>query len=131
MLDQRVAVECGAALLAAERATAQSLDRLRQQIERMALANAFPTYRRADVAFHLGLAEAAQSPRLVVAMTEVQGQMSDLIERIAHPDEVLTRSNEQHGRLVSLLRAREMARAVRLMREHIEGTEHILAGLRP
>ena len=45
----------------------------------------FEEYRRADVRFHIGLAEAAQSPRLVAAMTEVQGQMSDLIARIAHP----------------------------------------------
>ena len=45
----------------------------------------FEVYRRADVRFHIGLAEAAHSPRLVDAMTEVQGQMSDLISRIAHP----------------------------------------------
>jgi DNA-binding GntR family transcriptional regulator len=64
-------------------------------------------------------------------MTEVQGQMSDLIARIAHPEEVLTRSNEQHRKLVELLRARDAGRAVKLMRGHIEGTEHILAGLMP
>ena len=54
-------------------------------------------------------------------MTEVQGQMSDLIARIAHPDEVLTRSNNQHRRLVTLLRRREVGRGVRVMREHCEG----------
>ena len=91
----------------------------------------FEVYRRADVRFHIGLAEACHSPRLVAAMTEVQGQMSDLIQRIAHPDEVLTRSNAQHRRLVELLRRRDTGRAVRLMREHCEGTEHILAGLMP
>lgn len=47
-------------------------------------------------------------------MTEVQGQMSDLIQRIAHPDEVLTRSNAQHKRLVTLLRRKDTGRAVRL-----------------
>ena len=88
----------------------------------------FEEYRRADVRFHIGLAEAARSPRLVTAMTEVQGQMSDLIARIAHPEEVLTRSNAQHRRIVELIRRRDTGRAVRLMREHIEGTEHILAG---
>ena len=62
-------------------------------------------------------------------MTEVQGQMSALIAQIAHPEQVLTNSNEQHRRLVELLRARSMGEAVRLMRAHIEGTEHILAGL--
>jgi DNA-binding GntR family transcriptional regulator len=64
-----------------------------------------------------------------MAMTEVQGQMSDLITLIAHPDEVLTHANEQHRRLLGLLRPRQGSRAVRLMREHLEGTEHILAGL--
>jgi DNA-binding GntR family transcriptional regulator len=62
-------------------------------------------------------------------MTEVQGRMSDLIALIAHPEEVLTRSNAQHRELVGLLAAREQARAVALMRTHIRGTEHILAGL--
>ena len=62
-------------------------------------------------------------------MTEVQGQMSDLIARIAHPEQVLNRSNAQHGRIVALLSRGETARAVKLMRDHIEGTEHILAGL--
>src|ERR671923_158427 len=89
----------------------------------------FEDYRRADIRFHIGIAEAAHSPRLVTSMTEVQGAMSDLIARIPHPDAVLTRSNGQHRRLVSLLRRGEAGNAVRLMREHIEGTEHILAGL--
>jgi DNA-binding GntR family transcriptional regulator len=98
--------------------------------EAEALGNqAFEDYRRADVRFHIGLAEAARSPRMVVAMTEVQGQMTDLIARISHPPEVLTRSNAQHRRLVALLRKQDVGRGVRLMREHISGTEHILVGL--
>ena len=98
----------------------------------MAFADDFELYRRADMQFHIGVAEAARSPRLVTAMTDVQGQMSALIARIAHPEQVLTRSNEQHGRLVGA--DEEAARpgdAVKLMRQHIEGTEHILAGLLP
>jgi DNA-binding GntR family transcriptional regulator len=64
-------------------------------------------------------------------MTEVQGQMSALIALIAHPEEVLTQSNEQHRRLVTLLGKGDSAAATKLMRRHIEGTEHILAGLLP
>ena len=70
----------------------------------MACAIDFEEYRRADMRFHIGIAEAASSPRLVAAMTEVQGQMSDLIAQIAHPERVLTHSNAQHRRLVTLLR---------------------------
>jgi GntR family transcriptional repressor for pyruvate dehydrogenase complex len=129
VLDYRVAVEAGATILAAERAEADQLDRLGELVEKMAGANDFEAYRRADMRFHIGIAEAASSPRLVAAMTEVQGEMSDLIAQIAHPERVLTHSNAQHRRLVTLLRRGDRAGAVRLMREHIEGTEHILAGL--
>jgi GntR family transcriptional regulator, transcriptional repressor for pyruvate dehydrogenase complex len=129
VLDYRVAVEAGATILAAERAEPDQLERLGELVSKMASAIDFEEYRRADMRFHIGIAEAASSPRLVAAMTEVQGQMSDLIAQIAHPERVLTHSNAQHRRLVTLLRRGERARAVSLMREHIEGTEHILAGL--
>ena len=99
MLDYRVAIEVGATILAAERAEPGDLERLDELVERMAAPADFEEYRRADIRFHIGVAEAARSPRLVGAMTEVQGQMSELIARIAHPEEVLTRSNDQHRRL--------------------------------
>ena len=129
VLDYRVAVETGATILAAERGEKEQLDRLRELVAQMVEATRFEDYRRADIRFHIGIAEAARSPRLVRAMTEVQGQMSDLIALIPHPEQVLTHSNAQHKRLVTLLRRRQAGAAVGVMREHIEGTEHILAGL--
>ena len=129
VLDERVAIEAGSVILACERAGDEDIERLAELVERMANAADFDDYRRADMRFHVGVAEAAHSPRLVASMTEVQGEMSALIARIAHPEQVLTRSNAQHGRIVALLRRGEPSRAVKLMRDHIEGTEHILAGL--
>ncbi|HEV2791132.1 MAG TPA: FCD domain-containing protein [Solirubrobacterales bacterium] len=132
VLDYRVAVESGAALLAAERGGEAQFDRLDELVEKMAgELEDFDEYRLSDVRFHIGIAEAAQSPRLLSAMTDVQAQMSDLIDLIAHPPEVLARSNEQHARVVKALRKGDAARAVRQLREHTEGTEHILAGLLP
>jgi GntR family transcriptional regulator, transcriptional repressor for pyruvate dehydrogenase complex len=130
-LDMRVAVETGATVLAAERAEDEDLELLDELVEHMAAPRKFEDYRRADVRFHIAVAEAARSPRLVTAMTEVQGQMSDLIARIPHPEVVLTRSNEQHRRLVNCFRRRQAGRAVQVMRRHIAGTEHILAALMP
>ena len=129
LLDYRVAIETGATVLAGERAKPLDLDRLDRLVERMTEVVDFDIYRRADIRFHIGLAEAARSPRLVSAMTEVQGRLSELITRIAHPPEVLNHANDQHRRLVRLLRRQDAVRAVALIREHIEGTEHILAGL--
>jgi GntR family transcriptional repressor for pyruvate dehydrogenase complex len=131
-LDYRVAIETGAVVLAGERGGAQHFDRLEELVAKMGdELDDFEEYRRTDIRFHIGIAEAAYSPRLLSAMTDVQSQMSDLIALIAHPPEVLTSSNEQHARLVKALRKGDTARAVRCMREHTEATEHILAGLLP
>ena len=132
VLDYRVAIEAGAVLLAAERGTEAQFDRLDELVAKMdGERENFEEYRRTDIRFHIGIAEAAQSPRLLSAMTDVQAQMSGLIALIAHPPEVLARSNEQHARLVKALRKGDGAAAGRCMREHSEGTEHILAGLLP
>lgn len=131
VLEHRVAIETGVTILACERGQKADFDRLDELVERMTEADEFDEYRRADIRFHIALAEAARSPRLVGEMTEVQGAMSGLIGLIAHPHQVLTHSNDQHRDLVRLLRRGDATRAVGHMREHIEGTEHILAGLLP
>ena len=91
----------------------------------------FSAYRRADTFFHLGLAEAAGSARLLAAMTELQGQMSELIGHIAHPAPVLARSNEQHAELVAALERGDGWAAAQIVREHLKGTEQVLVGLMP
>jgi GntR family transcriptional regulator, transcriptional repressor for pyruvate dehydrogenase complex len=132
VLDYRVAVEAGAAMLAVERGSEAQFDRLEELVLKMGEElEDFEEYRLTDIRFHIGIAEAAHSPRLLSAMTDVQAQMSDLIALIPHPPAVLARSNEQHGHLVKALRKGDAGRAVKLVREHTEGTEHILAGLLP
>jgi GntR family transcriptional repressor for pyruvate dehydrogenase complex len=127
LLDYRLAVEAGAAMLAAERADRSELDLLDAMVDRMAEAAAYDEFRRADVRFHIGVAEAARSSRLVTEMTEVQGLISEMIARLPPPDELLRLSNEQHRQLVGFLRARDAGGAVGVMREHIRATERILA----
>ena len=131
VLDYRIAVEVGTVVLAAERRQPEDLARLREHVGAMREVGDFSEYRRADVFFHLGIAEAARSARLLSAMTEIQGQMSELIAHIAHPAPVLARSNEQHAQLVRLLDRRDGIGGARLVREHLKGTEQVLAGLMP
>jgi DNA-binding FadR family transcriptional regulator len=130
--DQRLAVELGVAVLAAERAQPESIPPLDELVREMeARMHDFAAYRQLDVRFHVALAEAAQSPRLVAATTEAQGAMSDLIHHIQHPPEVLAWANAQHARLIACLERHDTATAVRVMTEHLKGTEHVLAGLLP
>jgi len=130
--DQRLAVELAVAVLAAERAAPTALASLDDCVEAMdAALEDFAAFRHADVRWHVGLAEAAGSQRLIAAMTEAQGLMSDLIDHIAHPPELLAWSNQQHSRMLAAVRKRDGDRAMRIMAEHLKGTEHVLAGLLP
>jgi DNA-binding FadR family transcriptional regulator len=130
--DERMAVELGVAVLAAERAEPEMLDALDDLVIALdGMLEDFAAYRQADVRLHVGLAEATRSPRLVTAMTEVQGAMTGLISLIAHPPEVLDSSNAQHRRMLAAVRRRDETLAAREMTEHLRGTEHVLAGLLP
>ena len=130
--DERMAVEVGIAVLAAERAEPEMLDVLTDLVVALdGMLEDFPAYRQADVRFHVALAEATRSPRLVTAMTEAQGAMTGLISLIAHPPEVLDSANSQHRRLVVAIRRHDGALAGREMAEHLHGTEQVLAGLLP
>ena len=130
--DQRLAVELAVAVLAAERAEEPALAPLEPLMDAMdAALEDFPAFRRADVRWHIGLAEATGSDRLVAAATEAQGGMSDLIGHIAHPPELLAWTNRQHRGMVAAVRRGDGDRAMRIMAEHLKGTEHVLSGLLP
>jgi GntR family transcriptional repressor for pyruvate dehydrogenase complex len=126
MLDWRIALELGTVQLAAERATPD---------ERAALADAaathtngedWATFRRWDASFHVLLAQAAHSGRVVAAMTRVQGEMSDLLIRINPVEETRPGAAEQH-RQVALAVARGDASGAReAMRLHLHTTARLL-----
>ena len=128
--DVRLATELGVVVLACERATPGQLAALDALVTAMASTlERFPAHRLLDVRFHVGLAEAAGSARLVTATTEAQAAMSDLIVLIPHPPEVLGWANAQHARIVAAIRGRDAAEAVRVTTQHLVGTQHVLAGL--
>ena len=130
--DSRMALEVGVAVLAAERADGSNCDTLAALADAMdGQLEDYPSYRQSDVRFHVALAEATGSARLIAAETVAQGEMTALISMISHPPEVLRASNDQHRRLVRALRSHDASRAARVMSEHVEGTAHILAGLLP
>jgi GntR family transcriptional repressor for pyruvate dehydrogenase complex len=130
-LDHRLAIETGVAIRAAERAVTADLDVLVGLADEMHEAVEFERYRQADLRFHMGLAEAAHSPRLLEAMAEIQSELDEVIELVPHPKEVLRRSNDQHRALIALLRNGNADGAAKLIRAHVEGTEYFLAGMLP
>jgi GntR family transcriptional regulator, transcriptional repressor for pyruvate dehydrogenase complex len=131
VLDLRAAIEVGTATLAADRASDDDFALMRECVNRMAAASEFDDYRRADIRFHMAIAEASGVPRLVGLVGEVEAEVSELIAHIAHPPEVLDHSNAEHARMIEALERHDATRAVRLLRRHLDGTVHILGGLFP
>ena len=132
--DERMAVEVGVAVLAAERAPCAVARRAGRRWPSRSTTSLddFPAYRQTDVRFHVGLAEATGNPRLVPAMTEMQGAMTGLISIIAHPRDVLASSNAQHRRLLGgPARARRGARRPAVMTEHVAAPSTFSPGCFP
>ena len=131
VIELRKAIEVGCATLAAARATPEDVALMRDCVERMAAATEFDDYRRADVRFHIAVAEATRIPRLVALMTEVQAEVSEVIAHIAHPPHVLEHSNAEHAEMAAAYERHDCAAAVDCLGRHLDGTEHILGGLFP
>jgi DNA-binding FadR family transcriptional regulator len=130
LMDFRVAVSGAAVALAAERRTEAELDALHLLVEQMAALDSFPPYRRLDHRFHLAVASAARSPRLVAAETAIQSDLAKLLRLIPESAEMLHVSNEQHRELLDAIRAQSTARARAVMEAHVRGTGDLLVGLR-
>jgi DNA-binding FadR family transcriptional regulator len=131
LLRWRAAVEIASVALASEAPTAADLDVMREAVDAMDVAarGDYVEYRRLDGRFHIALAEASGSARLVAVMTEAQAALSTLLGHIAHPQEVRVHANEQHRELLGFIESRDAAAAVTAMREHVGGTELIVTGL--
>jgi DNA-binding FadR family transcriptional regulator len=130
LMDYRVAVSGAAVELAAERRSETDLVALEGLVRQMAELDAFTPYRRLDHRFHITVASAARSPRLVAAETAIQVDLAKLLRLIPESAEMLHVSNEQHRELLTAIRARDAASARTVMETHIRGTGDFLVGLR-
>lgn len=129
LLDWRIALELGIVQLAAERASDEDRERLSCAYEALvaAAAMSYATYRRADVAFHLALAEASGSKRLVAEMTQLQGKLSDLLHGLTWADDAREQANAAHKSVLEAVSEGDAPRAVVEMRTHLSMTERRVA----
>jgi DNA-binding FadR family transcriptional regulator len=130
LMDYRVAMSGAAVALAAERRSDTDLVALEELVEQMAELDAFAPYRRLDHRFHIAVASAARSPRLVAAETAIQIDLAKLLRLIPESAEMLHVSNEQHRELLAAIRDRSATRARGVMQAHVRGTGDFLVGLR-
>ncbi len=75
LADFRTVVEGGAAALAAERASATQLDELRRLATEMEAVNDFGSWSERDTLFHLILADASGSPRVIEQVAGIRAEV--------------------------------------------------------
>lgn len=130
LLDWRTALELGTVQLAAERATPEQ----REALVAEAAGNGTRTwaeFRRADARFHLQIAEAAHSERLVAAMTRVHGELSDLLTQLGCKPATRDVTPGQHQEVAAAVARGDAEGAREAMRTHLAGTEQTLDGVLP
>lgn len=130
LTDWRRAISGEAASLAAERVQKDIQERLENLVlEASHCVHDAHDYRLADSAFHVAIAEAAMSPRLIAAEAQIQVELSELLHKIPRPPAALTASNEQHKPILQAIREGNVQAARDRSIEHVEGTYTWFVGL--
>ena len=124
----RLAIEPLAAARAAERRTAAVLRELHRSIDDLKTATSVGPFRRADTAFHLALARAAECPPLLRAVEDARIEMFEPIDAL-DPEILVPTAIISHGVIYAAVEARDAEAAGRAMRAHVEETTRELEAL--
>lgn len=133
-LEGRRIVEVEAAGLAAERATAGSVDELRRAFARMRVTAeearvnpaAEPRYHEADVTFHRAVVRAAANPVLGLMTEPIHRALTATFGALARPHERFERGLPEHERILAAIAAGDPAGARDAMRAHLTTVEEYL-----
>jgi len=127
IIEFRLAVECRAARLAAERRSRGHLRQLQEAYEAMEQGWETRRFRAADSAFHLGIAEAAGNAWMRKAIEDsrvaIWLPVDPLISNVFHSAQL------HHERILSAIRDRDADAAEAAVADHIERTRQDLHGI--
>jgi DNA-binding FadR family transcriptional regulator len=129
LVDYRVVVEGGSAALAAERATAEQVAYLRELTTEMESTGDYDTWGERDTLFHLVLADASGSARLVAQVAEIRGEVYRIARLGTVPRPTVELADRQHREILDAVAASEPASARESMVRHVESTRALWLGL--
>lgn len=129
-LDFRRIVEPGAAALAASTGLdAEARASLQAAHDEVAAARRPAAHRQADSRFHLTVAAVTGSPRVIEAVTSVQGVLHEMLLAIPVLEANIAHSDRQHAALLAAVLTGQPDRARKVMEEHVDDTAALLRGL--
>lgn len=129
LVDYRVVVEGGAAALAADRATPQQIAYLEQVVGEMEEAQEFDAWSERDALFHLVLADASGSRRLVAQVAEIRSEVYRIAKLGSIPRPATELSDREHRDILRAVGGRKPTRARDAMVRHVESTRALWLGL--
>jgi GntR family transcriptional repressor for pyruvate dehydrogenase complex len=116
LVNERLAAE-----RAATRATGEDLDALRTTLDDMEASTDLGGFRQADSAFHLRIAQAADSPLLLQAIEDARAAMFLSLDALEY-DVMLATSTKAHRKILAAIAEGDAARAGRAMAAHVKTT---------
>lgn len=129
LVDYRVVVEGGAAALAAERATPEQLDYLRRLCAEMEAEADYDAWGERDTLFHLVLADASGSARLVARVAEIRSEVYRIAKLGAVPRSAVELADREHREILAAVAAGRPEQAREAMTRHVESTRALWLGL--
>lgn len=132
LLEVRKILELGTVYAAAKKRTASQLKAMESALEYMKLANGNEELEeKADLAFHLAIAEGSQNPLLTTLMSHVSGLMDETMKETRrlwlYSKQASTfRLYEEHVSIYKAIKEQDTELASSLMLEHIENVERVL-----
>jgi GntR family transcriptional repressor for pyruvate dehydrogenase complex len=127
LIEARLVLEESLAALAAERATAEELKKIKTALEEMRAQINHPTRSfDCDMRFHIAIGEAAHNPILSNADQMMRNLMKQWILLKHKIPGAAARSLEHHDRIYDAILHRDAARAREEMREHITATGRVV-----
>jgi DNA-binding FadR family transcriptional regulator len=129
LVDYRRVIEGGAAWLAAQRATPEQIVYLEALVSEMRETRDFDAWSERDALFHLIVADASSSRRLVEQVAGVRGEVYRLAKLGSVPDAVVELADREHAEIVRAIAARRAARAQGAMIRHVSSTGALWLGL--
>lgn len=126
LYEARQAIEVAAAELAAQRATADSLETLQGLLATMMESrHDAAAFTAADVSFHIAVARASQNPLLPTMLAPLSNLIvKGMYESHSTPDAV-SRGISAHKKLLSALQRRDPAAARRAMAAHLHESRQV------
>jgi GntR family transcriptional regulator, transcriptional repressor for pyruvate dehydrogenase complex len=132
LLEVRKIIEIGTAAAAAKKRTSHHLEMMEKALEEMKTAQGNETLgEKADLEFHLALADAAQNSLLLSLMNHVSGLMGETMKEtrrvwLFSKQTTVERLYEEHKEIYEAIKEQDEEKARKLMLVHLENVEAIL-----